>query len=409
MRKLFTALLVLACIAMLIMTSLPDSGKSTENTSQSFSIEASTTLLPVSSIPAEEEKTDQTKPFFPNEEAFLDYLEETQTDAGFTAVAYEDFYKTGLGHLHTTYPVEGLYYANHVFYRIDEVNPEHFFLTQILYNFELKLAIISEKEIPITDHEAEVVSNYSPISTENAFSFWANYVFDYLFYLNEAEYPHPSYIIRNTLYCADDLGEKHCNALVEGFLRGMEFDADWNPVEKIYPSAYWQHPDPTRTENNGEYEYEVYPDNTVRITRYLGSDSHLNIPSELEGMPVASIRSLWFDVNMEYPASYAKRATVTSVTIPEGILYIEDYVFQLCTNLEEIHIASSVTYIGTCAFQDCEKLRNVYFYGAPPSFGNFVFAIDTASSIPVWTLHYPSEYTIPWSYSFQLKEEKVPM
>ena len=409
MRKLFTALLVLACIAMLIMTSLPDSGKATENTSQSFSIEASTTPLTVSSMPTEEEKPEQTKPFFPNEEAFLDYLEKTQTDAGFTAVAYEDFYKTGLGHLHTTYPVEGLYYANHVFYRIDEVNPEHFFLTQILYNFELKLAIISEKEIHITDHEAVVVSNYSPISTENAFSFWANYVFDYLFYLNEAEYPHPSYIIRNTLYCADDLGEKHCNALVEGFLRGMEFDADWNPVEKIYPSAYWQQPDPTRTENNGEYEYEVYPDNTVRITRYLGSDSHLNIPSELEGMPVASIRSLWFDVNMEYPASYAKRATVTSVTIPEGILYIEDYVFQLCTNLEEIHIASSVTYIGTCAFDSCEKLRNIYFYGAPPSFGNMFFTWSSTSQDTIRTLYYPKEYIIPWSYTLQKFVSKTPI
>ena len=143
MRKLFTALLVLACIAMLIMTSLPDSGKATENASQSFSIEASTTSLPVSSIPAEEEKTDQTKPFFPDEEAFLDYLEKTQTDAGFTAVAYEDFCKTGLGHLHGTSPVDELSYANHVFYRVDENNPDHLFLSQILYNYEMKLAVIS--------------------------------------------------------------------------------------------------------------------------------------------------------------------------------------------------------------------------------------------------------------------------
>ena len=123
--------------------------------------------------------------------------------------------------------------------------------------------------------------------------------------LNEAEYPHPSYIIRNTLYCADDLGEKHCNALVEGFLRGMEFDADWNPVEKSYPPAYWQRPAPVRTESNGEYEYEVYPDNTVRIIQYLGSASHLDVPSELESMPVISIRKLWPDVNMADPTSYA--------------------------------------------------------------------------------------------------------
>ena len=39
MRKLLTALLVLACIAMLIITFLPDSGKATEKTSQETHVE----------------------------------------------------------------------------------------------------------------------------------------------------------------------------------------------------------------------------------------------------------------------------------------------------------------------------------------------------------------------------------
>ncbi len=398
MKKILIFLLVVLCLGMLL-TILPHpmqnivSAEQDDLASISFDHQAS---------------GKNSKSFFSDKASFLAFLEQTQINAGYIAVPYEDFCKTGLSHLQPTYPVEELSYSNYVFYRVDEDDPAHFFLSQILYNYELKLAIISEKEFPIADQDARIESDYRFISPESPFASWANYEYDYLFYLNEAGYPFPSYVVRNSLYCFDDLGEKHCNALVEGFLRGMEFDSEWNPVEKTYPPAYWQHPDPVRTDNNGEYEYEVYPDNTVRITRYLGSASHLIIPSELGGMSVISIRSLWSDVNMEYPASYAKRATVTSVTIPEGILYIEDYVFQLCINLEEIHIASSVTYIGTCAFEDCEKLRNVYFYGAPPSFGNFVFAIDTASLDPEWTLYYPKEYTIPWSYTFQLKNDKVP-
>ena len=401
MRKLFTALLVLACIAMLIMTSLPDSGKSTENTSQSFSIEASTTPLTVSSMPTEEEKPEQTKPFFPNEEAFLDYLEKTQTDAGFTAVAYEDFCKTGLGHLAHTFPVLDLKkYSDNIYYYIDKNNPQHYFLTQILYNYDLKLAIIMEQDIPIQNLNTEILSSYSTVNAESPHVTWANFEYDYTYYLSDAGYNSIYFVVHSTLYCVDNLGEKHCKALTEGILRNIEYDENWNAVEKeSYLTAYYKRPTLIRTGQYSDYKYEVYSDDTVRITEYLGYNSSLTIPSMIDGLPVTSIGKTWIKDTygtMQEHGAFEKLSFLTSVNIPEGIVTIEDYAFYLCSNLKMVNIPSTVNLIGTCAFSGCSSLTDIYFEGSAPEFGKGALATDFYTNI-----HFSKKYSVPWAYFYQ--------
>src|SRR5262245_32980957 len=76
----------------------------------------------------------------------------------------------------------------------------------------------------------------------------------------------------------------------------------------------------------------------ITITKYTGPRVAV-IPSEINGLPVTTIGSDAFT-----------GTDVTSVTIPNGVTSIGDYVFFSCTNLATITIPDSVTSIGQGAF-----------------------------------------------------------
>ena len=85
------------------------------------------------------------------------------------------------------------------------------------------------------------------------------------------------------------------------------------------------------------YEYEVSPDGVI-ITKYLGSEKNVTIPSEIDGLPVVSIGYWAFSVNQ-----------LTSVSIPDSVTSIGNQAF-LNNQLTEITIPGSVTHIGATAF-----------------------------------------------------------
>lgn len=410
MRKLLTALLVLACIAMLIITSLPDSGKTTEKLSQEAHVEASTTPPSVTPTLTAQLKPENEKSFFPNEESFLKYLEQTALDNGYTAVKYEDFCKTGLYCLQETFPTDELKYSDNVYYRIDEREPEHQFYTQILYSYTLKLAIFSEKEIPVepfSEKELGINTIYEAITPTSIHAGWANYLFGYLLnsrHVNNGIFT--SYVIRNSLYCVDDLGEQYCYYLTEKIQHGVEYDTDGNTIERYFPVPYWQKSDPLHIENNGEYEYEIYDDNTIRIINYLGNANELTIPSEINGISVREIGQHWVNneniIDRKQIGAFAAHGMI-SVTIPEGIEIIEEHAFALCENLKIIHIPSSVTNIGKFAFEKCRSLTDLYFNGPAPRFGIGVF-----QDINPPNIHYPKDYKISWAYVLQNYPFKYP-
>lgn len=91
----------------------------------------------------------------------------------------------------------------------------------------------------------------------------------------------------------------------------------------------------TDTLTSGDYEYIVLEDGTVEITKYIGSESYLKIPSTIKGKDVTSIREYAFEQNN---CSY--------VLIPEGITNIGDYAFYDCEKLNSIIIPKSIKNIG---------------------------------------------------------------
>jgi len=92
---------------------------------------------------------------------------------------------------------------------------------------------------------------------------------------------------------------------------------------------------------------------SVTISRYVGKNTTVNIPSKIQNLPVTNIGA----------EAFLNQGRIINVTIPEGVIIIEDGAFQSCSALETIIIPSSVTEIRTSAFNTCNMLKSVTFKG----------------------------------------------
>jgi hypothetical protein len=110
-----------------------------------------------------------------------------------------------------------------------------------------------------------------------------------------------------------------------------------------------------------QYTYET-TNGSITITRYTGPDGEVTIPEMIEGLPVTRIGTLAFD----------QRYGVTGVTIPQGVLSIDEIAFVHC-GLANITISESVTNIGDFAFAGCASLRGVWIPKGVISIGSGVF------------------------------------
>lgn len=86
----------------------------------------------------------------------------------------------------------------------------------------------------------------------------------------------------------------------------------------------------------------------VRITGYNGTDIDVEIPSNIDGLPVTSIGEEAF-----------KNALIRSVVIPSSVRSIDWFAFSGCTCLESVTLPSSVLSVGYGAFDHCPKSMEV--------------------------------------------------
>lgn len=93
------------------------------------------------------------------------------------------------------------------------------------------------------------------------------------------------------------------------------------------------------------FKYQI-KNKEIRITRYIGFDTILEIPSEIVGLPVTSIGSCAFE----------SCKTLESVTIPDTVQSIKDYAFFNCKNLNEVNFKGDAS-IEYHVFKGCNKLE----------------------------------------------------
>jgi len=95
--------------------------------------------------------------------------------------------------------------------------------------------------------------------------------------------------------------------------------------------------------------YEIIDDRSVTITKYLGNESNVVIPSVINSLPVTAIGYSVFSWNKN----------LENITIPSTVTVIGDEAFYNCENLSNIIIPSSVRLIGEMAFYFCESITTV--------------------------------------------------
>ena len=86
----------------------------------------------------------------------------------------------------------------------------------------------------------------------------------------------------------------------------------------------------------------------ITITKYIGKDTAVVIPKQINGKSVASIGDCAFD----------DCSSLTNITIPASVTSIGDGAFDGCSSLTNITIPDSVTFIGEEAFLGCKGLAD---------------------------------------------------
>ena len=181
---------------------------------------------------------------------------------------------------------------------------------------------------------------------------------------------------------------------------GAQIPATYN---QFFGTAYLgsrlsPNPDPVVIVPDG-LEYEVVDGRSVTIKKYTGNATTINIPAQIQGLPVTSIRynafgdcsnltnitvdsrntayasidGVLFDKNIRTIISYPRGKTARTYTIPSSVTSIEYSAFYGCSSLASITIPSSVTDIGNYAFLNCSSLTSVTIPSSVTSIGEQAF------------------------------------
>ena len=87
----------------------------------------------------------------------------------------------------------------------------------------------------------------------------------------------------------------------------------------------------------------------IRITGYEGPVSYLQIPEEIEGLPVRSIGQ----------SSFARRDDLVYAKLPRSVVRLERFVFYGCPNLQKIALCDSIRDYYDGVFPQCRSLREI--------------------------------------------------
>ena len=97
----------------------------------------------------------------------------------------------------------------------------------------------------------------------------------------------------------------------------------------------------TSTAISGDYVYQLAEDGSAVILRYLGSDTTLNIPADIDGHPTGGIGD----------TAFMNNTILTSVTIPGTVSFIGKYAFYGCSSLNKVTVSSSTTHFYSTSFE----------------------------------------------------------
>jgi hypothetical protein len=136
--------------------------------------------------------------------------------------------------------------------------------------------------------------------------------------------------------------------------------------------------------NNKQYDYCVTYTGQIYLTRYKENEINLVIPSILDTYYVVSLG-----------IAFKRNTTITSVTIPTSVTFIEKYAFVECTSLQSVICDrnSQLTLIDANAFSGCSSLKSVVIPESVTSIEENAFQDDSA----LQTIYYGGENASDWN------------
>ena len=87
----------------------------------------------------------------------------------------------------------------------------------------------------------------------------------------------------------------------------------------------------TSTTEDGRFEYRELSGGTIEITKYVGTDTVVEIPSTIAGKSVTRIGN----------STFHRCSSLTNIIIPEGVISIGDGAFSECSSLTNIKVDSN--------------------------------------------------------------------
>ncbi len=154
----------------------------------------------------------------------------------------------------------------------------------------------------------------------------------------------------------------------ETFADVWDFAADTVTVDVTLFAKWHENGTPY---SNGTYEWDINEDNiSVRITKYIGLDTTVTIPSTLGGKSVTNIAG----------ESFIGNTTIQSVVIPDSVTQIGFTAFKNCTSLSSVTLSDALEYIGQSAFEGCTSLSTISFPASMIGAGNDSFKGCTSLS-----------------------------
>ena len=97
----------------------------------------------------------------------------------------------------------------------------------------------------------------------------------------------------------------------------------------------------------------------------------VDIPREYDGKPVTRIEN----------GAFAHCTSLTSITIPNSVMYISRGAFRDCASLTSVTIGNGVTSISSYAFYGCASLKSVYYDGDKASWDKITFGNKWANPL----------------------------
>ncbi|MCK9314639.1 MAG: leucine-rich repeat domain-containing protein [Verrucomicrobia bacterium] len=129
-----------------------------------------------------------------------------------------------------------------------------------------------------------------------------------------------------------------------------------------------------------DFTYEIQ-EGQVTITAYTGSDEHVVIPSEIEGLPVKAIGETmeeYFADPEGFGYAFASNKTLKSVVIPDTVELLGAVSFGYCEALETIQFSTNLQVIDENAFFSCRALKEVILPDSLQELGKEAFQFCTA-------------------------------